>query len=125
MPLSKCPTPEPLSSSSGISSSSENPSDSEVSSSSQQAEPTSSTTGFAPTVASRLKLHVEGSTLHINTASASPKEVAIFDMLGNKILAERFAGRDYSLNLGNLDHKVYMVRVTENGKSLTQKTFAF
>ncbi|RZJ69161.1 T9SS type A sorting domain-containing protein [Flavobacterium sp.] len=68
-----------------------------------------------------LKLYpnpVSGGTLNVQTDLGDTKEVAIFDVLGKQVAK---ATTEQSVNVSNLKSGVYMVKVTENGKTATRK----
>ena len=69
-----------------------------------------------------LKLYpnpVTADVIYISTAKNSPKEIAIFDVLGTKVMATTLLGK--GLNVGSLSKGVYILRVVEEEKVATRK----
>jgi hypothetical protein len=58
-------------------------------------------------------------TLHITSDSASAKSVAIFDVLGKQVLNAKTSNN--TVNVSNLKGGVYIVKITEEGKTDTRK----
>lgn len=68
-----------------------------------------------------LKLYpnpVTGGTLNVQTDLGDTKEVAIFDVLGKQVVKTSTEG---TVNVSNLKTGVYMVKITEAGKTATRK----
>ena len=60
-----------------------------------------------------------GNILNIQTSANATKSVAIFDILGKQVIN---ATTDNSqINIGGLNAGVYIIKITEDGKSATQK----
>ncbi len=55
----------------------------------------------------------------IETQANSPKQVAIFDVLGTQVLQTTILGQE--LNLSRLDKGMYIIRILENNKVATRK----
>ena len=62
---------------------------------------------------------VSGSTLNIETTANGSKAVAIFDVLGKQVL--NVSTDSTTVNVGNLNAGVYIVKITEEGKTATRK----
>ena len=62
---------------------------------------------------------VSGNILNIETAANSTKAVTIFDVLGKQVL--NVATDNTTVNVGNLNAGVYIVKITEDGKTATRK----
>lgn len=62
---------------------------------------------------------LSGSTLSITTAGNAAKTVAIYDVLGKQVLNTRVTGS--AVNVGALNAGVYIVKITEEGKTATRK----
>lgn len=58
-------------------------------------------------------------TLYITSNSASAKSVAIFDVLGKQVLNTKTSNN--AVNVSNLKGGVYIVKITEDGKTDTKK----
>ena len=61
---------------------------------------------------------VTNGTLYINTTANASKEVAIFDVLGKQVVKTT---TEKAVNVSNLNAGVYIVKVTEEGKTATRK----
>lgn len=62
---------------------------------------------------------VSGSNFYISTNANATKDVAIFDVLGKQVMNTRIEGE--AVNVSNLKSGVYIVKVTEEGKTATRK----
>lgn len=62
---------------------------------------------------------VSNGTLFINTDANDEKSVSIFDVLGKQVL--HLTTSNNAINVANLNGGVYIVKVTENGKTATRK----
>ena len=62
---------------------------------------------------------VSGSILNIETAASGTKAIAIFDVLGKQVFS--VSTDNTTLNVGNLNAGVYIVKITEEGKTATRK----
>jgi hypothetical protein len=62
---------------------------------------------------------VSNGTLYINTDANDERNVAIFDVLGKQVLNVTTSAS--AINVANLNGGVYIVKVTENGKTATRK----
>ena len=70
----------------------------------------------------RLRIHpnpAPGPTVAIVTDSDDPKVVQVFDVFGKAILRQRLKGD--VLDIRSLIPGVYMIRVTQKGRSTTKK----
>jgi hypothetical protein len=61
-----------------------------------------------------------GSTLYVTSDLIGDKSVVVFDVLGKQILKVANA-TDNGINIGNLKAGIYMVKVSQDGKSATRK----
>lgn len=71
-------------------------------------------------VASSSSDKTEAVHLNIDQDSNALKNVAVFDMLGNKLLSKDFRGEKYDIDFRPFAGKVLVVRVTQNGRLLKQ-----
>ncbi len=62
---------------------------------------------------------VSNGTLFINTDANDEKSVSIFDVLGKQVL--QLTTSNNAINVANLNGGIYIVKVTENGKTATRK----
>lgn len=62
---------------------------------------------------------VNNGIFYVTTDANAEKTVAIFDILGKQVLKTTTSGS--AINVSNLNSGIYMVRVTEEGKSVTKK----
>jgi hypothetical protein len=62
---------------------------------------------------------VTNGTLNINSDSNSERNVVLFDVLGKKVL--NVTTSNNSINVGNINAGVYIVKITEEGKTATRK----
>ncbi|MBU2995542.1 T9SS type A sorting domain-containing protein [Cellulophaga baltica] len=62
---------------------------------------------------------VTNGKVFISTTLNAPKKIAIYDILGTKIIETTIIGKE--LNLSNIDAGMYMLRVVENNKVATRK----
>ena len=62
---------------------------------------------------------VSGNILNIETAANGTKAVNIFDVLGKQVL--NVTTENTTVNVGNLNAGVYIVKITEDGKTATRK----
>ena len=62
---------------------------------------------------------VSNGTLFINTDANDERNVAIFDVLGKQVI--NVTTSSSAINVSNLNGGVYIVKVTENGKTATRK----
>jgi hypothetical protein len=61
---------------------------------------------------------VTNGTFYINTNSDSTKEVVVYDVLGKQVVKTSAAN---AVNVANLKGGVYIVKITEDGKTATRK----
>jgi len=61
---------------------------------------------------------VSGNVLHITSDSNSEKNVVVFDVLGKEVIRTQTTN---TLNIANLNAGVYIVKITEKGKTSTKK----
>lgn len=62
---------------------------------------------------------VKGGNLHIETALNGSIEVAIFDLVGKQVVSTKVVNN--TVNVANLTAGIYVVKITEEGKTSTQK----
>ncbi|MGV7106226.1 T9SS type A sorting domain-containing protein [Flavobacterium sp. U410] len=62
---------------------------------------------------------VSGNTLYINTTANAVKQVQVYNVLGKQVINTTVANN--SLNVANLTSGVYIVKITEEGKTATRK----
>ncbi|SHI35425.1 T9SS type A sorting domain-containing protein [Pseudozobellia thermophila] len=62
---------------------------------------------------------VTNGKVYISTSKNAPKQVAIYDVLGTKVLETKLNGKE--LFLGDLDAGVYVLRVYELNRIATRK----
>lgn len=62
---------------------------------------------------------VIGNVLNISSTSNSDMNVAIFDVLGKQVINTKVTNN--TVNVSNLNAGIYIVKVTENGKTATRK----
>lgn len=62
---------------------------------------------------------VSNGTLFIDTNANAEKKVVVYNVLGKQVLSTTISGN--SINVGNLNSGVYIVKVTEEGKTATRK----
>lgn len=62
---------------------------------------------------------VSGNVLNITSAANSAMNVAIFDVLGKQVINTKVTNN--TVNVSNLNAGVYIVKVTEDGKTATRK----
>jgi len=64
---------------------------------------------------------VTSDNVTITSNSADKKEVAIFNVLGKKVVSRSFLGTKSEINVANLSSGIYILKVTEGTKSATSK----
>ena len=57
----------------------------------------------------------------ISSRSTSVKEVAIFNLLGKQVLSSSFSGTKSDINVSAINAGIYILKVTESGKTATKK----
>lgn len=62
---------------------------------------------------------VKGGNLHIETALNGDIDVAIFDLVGKQVVSTKVVNN--TVNVANLTTGIYVVKITEEGKTSTQK----
>jgi hypothetical protein len=62
---------------------------------------------------------VSNGTLFIETAENAEKTVTVFDVLGKKVLST--STNDNAINVGSLNAGVYIIQITEEGKTASRK----
>jgi len=62
---------------------------------------------------------VTNGVLRINTLDNAQKSIKIYDLLGKQILSKRMTGQE--LNVSRLNTGIYILKVSENGKTVTRK----
>lgn len=79
------------------------------------------TLGIGKNAIEGLKIYpnpVTNGTLYINTSANASKEVAVYDVLGKQVVK---AATENAVNVSKLNAGVYIVKVTEEGKTATRK----
>jgi len=64
---------------------------------------------------------ITNNTFTITSNSSSKKEFAIFNVLGKKVLSSNFSGVKSNVNVSAISAGVYILKVTEDGKTATKK----
>ena len=64
---------------------------------------------------------VSSGILNISSASSSAKSVAIFNLLGKKILTQSFSGTTKAIDVSAISKGVYLLKVTEGNNIATKK----
>ncbi|MDP4988899.1 MAG: T9SS type A sorting domain-containing protein [Polaribacter sp.] len=64
---------------------------------------------------------VTSDNVTITSNSADKKEVAIFNVLGKKVVSRSFLGTKSQINIANLSSGIYILKVTEGTKTATSK----
>lgn len=80
------------------------------------------TLGVSHNVITGLKVYpnpVSNGTLFIETATNAPKTVVVYDVLGKQVLNATVV--DNAINVSSLKTGVYVVKITEEGKTATRK----
>jgi hypothetical protein len=62
---------------------------------------------------------VTNGVLNINTTANDTKNVVVYDVLGKQVVNTTISGS--TVNVANLKNGVYIVKITENGKTATRK----
>ncbi|AWM13844.1 hypothetical protein DI487_08195 [Flavobacterium sediminis] len=62
---------------------------------------------------------VSGATLYINTTANTSKQVQVYDVLGKQVINATVSNN--TLNVANLNSGIYIVKITEEGKTATRK----
>jgi len=57
----------------------------------------------------------------ISSSNASLKEITIFNVLGKKVLTTRFSGTKATVDVSAMNSGIYILKVTEAGKTATKK----
>ena len=57
----------------------------------------------------------------ISSNSSYTKQVAIFSVIGKKVFATSFSGLKKNLDVSSINSGIYILKVTENGKTATKK----
>ncbi|AQS94205.1 hypothetical protein BXQ17_09085 [Polaribacter sp. BM10] len=57
----------------------------------------------------------------VSTNNTSVKQIVIFNVLGKKVYAASFSGVKSTINVSDMNAGVYIVKVTEDGKTATKK----
>jgi hypothetical protein len=57
----------------------------------------------------------------VSSSSASAKEIAVFNVLGKKVLATRISGTKATVDVSGISAGIYILKVTEAGKIATKK----
>ena len=62
---------------------------------------------------------VSGNTLHLTSTANAAMSVQIFDLLGKEVVKSNVVNN--SVNIAKLTAGVYVVKITEEGKTATRK----
>ncbi len=57
----------------------------------------------------------------VSTNNTSVKQIVIFNVLGKKVYAASFSGAKSTINVSDMNAGIYIVKVTEDGKTATKK----
>jgi len=57
----------------------------------------------------------------ITSSNVATKQVAIFNVLGKKVLTTNFSGTKSTIDVSNITSGIYILKVTEEGKTATKK----
>ncbi|MEE9406949.1 MAG: T9SS type A sorting domain-containing protein [Polaribacter sp.] len=57
----------------------------------------------------------------ISSTSSSVKQVVIFNVLGKKVFSSSFSGEKKNIDVSGVNAGIYILKVTENGKTATKK----
>ncbi|MCI2228630.1 T9SS type A sorting domain-containing protein [Polaribacter sp. MSW13] len=60
-------------------------------------------------------------TFTVATSTSDKKEVVIFNVLGKKVFSATFTGLKKDLDVSTINSGIYILKVTENGKTATKK----
>ena len=60
-------------------------------------------------------------TFTLTSASSEEKSVTVFNLLGKKVLETRFSGTKSDINVSAINAGIYILKVTESGKTATKK----
>ena len=64
---------------------------------------------------------ITNSTFTITSNSASKKTITIFNVLGKKVLSSSFSGVKSNVDVSEISSGIYILKVTEDGKTATKK----
>jgi hypothetical protein len=64
---------------------------------------------------------VSKGTLTISSASDSLKNLTIFNLLGKQVLSSSFSGVQSNVDVSSISAGIYILKVTEDGKTATKK----
>ena len=64
---------------------------------------------------------VSDGVLNISSASTSVKNLTIFNLLGKQVLSSRFSGVNKNIDVSSINAGMYILKVTEEGKTATKK----
>jgi hypothetical protein len=64
---------------------------------------------------------VSNGTLNISSASDSLKNIIIFNLLGKQVLSSSFSGVQSTVDVSSISAGIYILKVTEAGKTATKK----
>ncbi|KGL62074.1 T9SS type A sorting domain-containing protein [Polaribacter sp. Hel1_85] len=86
---------------------------------------------YTNTTASTIDNSIEGFATYPNpitdkrftiiTNSSDVKQISIFNVLGKKVLTTNFSGSKKSINVSTINSGIYILKVTESGKTATKK----
>jgi len=72
-------------------------------------------TALATSAKPGVDFHLQNENLQISATGNTRKNIAVFDMLGNKVYTADFYETSYNINLASFKNKALVVRITENG----------
>ncbi len=64
---------------------------------------------------------VSDGVLNISSASGSVKDITIFNLLGKQVLSSSFSGVNKNIDVSSINPGMYILKVTEEGKTATKK----
>jgi hypothetical protein len=64
---------------------------------------------------------VSNGVLNISSASDSLKNITIFNLLGKQVLSSSFSGVQSNVDVSSISSGIYILKVTEAGKTATKK----
>ncbi|MFL3661045.1 MAG: T9SS type A sorting domain-containing protein, partial [Polaribacter sp.] len=64
---------------------------------------------------------ITNNTFTLTSTSNEEKSVMVFNLLGKKVLDTRFSGTKSEINVAAIHAGIYILRVTEAGKTATKK----
>ncbi|ARV07991.1 hypothetical protein BTO04_05155 [Polaribacter sp. SA4-10] len=64
---------------------------------------------------------VSNGILNISSASDSLKNLTLFNLLGKQVLSSSFSGVQSNVDVSSISDGIYILKVTEAGKTATKK----